>query len=208
MDLLPINTPNAQELMEREAFEFGTSTFQSKGDELRVEIFDPVLDTYYMDVPAVWKGTVVTANDSVELAFDPPLALEMPKLAALGVGRSKFQLLVGIKADRERLVSTLRDTVNENLTIIDVTLRADAPPLDAGITGRIIGMAGDPCGGIGGGLYDTDWYVLERVGQAGMCIIHKGRIVYGGQIAYNERYGPSDYKDCERFARQNCPLSD
>ena len=204
LDLLPLNTPNAQDAIERGAFGFEKGRFSNSGDALRVEIFDPVLDTYYLDIPDVWAGTVTTTGDLVSLVFDTPVGLEIPKLAALGVGRSKFQKLERMSCDKERLVSVLVDTVNGNLTNLDVRLSQTAGPAALGITGRLIGMSSDPCKP---DANDPNWYVYGRINAPGMCIIHYSEVVYGGEMAYVYEFGPSTYDRCADFARANCGLS-
>lgn len=205
LDLLPLNTPNAQEVMERGAFAFLGNTFVNKGDAVRIEIFDPVLDTYFLDAPDVWQGTVATSGDRIEINFQEPLALEMPKLAQLGVGRSKFQLVDKISCDPDRLVTELSDTVNGNVTILDVRLRIDASPLMVGLSGKIIGMASSDCPV--GDLGSKNWYVYSRRGQDGMCVLHEGETIYGGSVAYDKVFGPATYDECSRYANEHCSLS-
>ncbi|MDO8770866.1 MAG: hypothetical protein Q7K57_19590 [Burkholderiaceae bacterium] len=204
LDLLPINTPNAQEAIERGAFIFEKDRFSNSGDALRIEIFDPVLDTYFLEIPELWAGGVSVNGDLVSLVFDTPLGLEIPKLAALGVGRSKFQTLERMSCDRARLLSELVDTVNGNRTNLDVRLSLNAGPTALGLTGRLIGMSSDPCKP---NESDPNWYVYGRINSPDMCIIHYGEVVYGGQMAYVRRFGPSTYDSCAAFARANCGLS-
>lgn len=202
LDLIPVNTPNAQEAMERGAFAFSGDTFSNAGTAMRVEIFDPVLDTYFMDIPETWSGTIKVVDDLVTLVFNVPLAIEIPRLAAIGVSRSKFQSLERMSCDKVRLLSELRDAVNGNQTIFDVRLSDDAGPAALGLKGRLTGMASDPCKP---DPSDPNWYVYER-GQ-GLCIVHYGEVVYGGEMAYTYRFGPATYDSCVQFAGKNCPLS-
>ena len=207
LDLLPINTPNAQELIERGSFQFDSNSFSSEGDSSHIEIFDPVLDTYYLDIQEKWAGTIQVTNDTVELTFEPPLDLELPKLAQLGIGRSKFQRLVKMTGDSNRVVSELEDSVNKSKTLLDVHLKDEVPALAAGLQGKLIGMLSSECTVSGGGGTDN-WYVYERRNQQGMCVVHEGEYIYGGSIAYDKKFGPDSYDACKNYARANCPLSD
>lgn len=204
LDLLPVNTPNAQDAIERGAFEFKNEHFSNTGEALRIEIFDPVLDAYYLDIPETWSGVAATNGDFVNLIFDTPLDLEIPKLAALGVGRSKFQKLEGMSCNKDHLISQLVDTVNGNRTNLNVVLSLNAAPAALGLSGRLIGMSSNPCRE---DPNDPNWYVYGRINAPSMCIVHYGEVVYGGQLAYIRRFGPATYDRATEFARLNCGLS-
>jgi hypothetical protein len=203
LDLVPLRAAQAQDLAERAPFAFTGDHFESAGDALRAEIYDPVLDVYYLSVPDVWSGTVTITGEAVTIVFDTPIQLEIPRLAALGVSRSKFQKLTKINGDSQRIMSQLVDDANGSITIIDVHLLPDAPPLVAGLTGRIVAMASSPCPG----MAQDDWNVYERKNSHGFCVVHEGDYIYGGGQAYDRVFGPDTKDKCEDYARQHCPLS-
>lgn len=202
LDLLPLSTPNIQEGNERGSFSFKANKFENNGEPIHMEFFDPVLDTYYLDIPASWTGEIVVAADSssIEITFIPALEMELPKLAELGVGRSKFQLVEKLTADDFRTVTHLKDTVNGNMSVLDVQLKESAVPLELGITGRIVGLSTSGCPGEDPD--DPNWYVYEK---NGLCFVHKGSIIYGAN-GYSYRYGPARLGDCNAYADRNCNL--
>lgn len=203
LDLLPLSTAQAQELAERDPFQFTGDKFESSGDELRTEIYDPVLDVYYLSVPSVWSGSVIISAGTVEILFDTPLQLELPRLASLGVSRSKFQKLIKITGDPERVVSELVDDANGATTILDVHLVPTAVPLARGLTGKLLAMASSPCPTSS----EANWNVYERRNSHGVCVVHEGDYIYGGGQAYDKVFGPDTKEACDEYARANCKLS-
>ncbi len=204
LDLIPLSSAQAQQLAERAPFQFSGDKFESVGDALRSEIYDPVLDVYYVSVPEVWNGSVTTnAEGSVEIVFETPIQLELPRLASLGISRSKFQRLTKVTGSPDRVVSELIDETNGATTLLDVHLTPTAEPLAHGFTGKMLARASSPCEGGD----EANWNVYERRNSAGMCVVHEGDYIYGGEVAYDRKFGPDTKEACEQYARNNCPLS-
>ncbi len=219
LQLLPLQTPNEEEISMRGSFEWQGETFTNGASaETWVEFSDPVLGNFSSTIPPTWRGTIDVRDGEITLNFIDALKVSIPEIANQGINRSiqqRFdQAVLTAAFSRSRFV----DVSDENkISLIVATLD---PTVDLK-SGQALGVeneahiadsardlefyraisTGSSCGG--GDPDEPNWYVYRRVND-GLCIIHYGRINVGGVVAYVYEYGPDTKAACDRFWRDNC----
>lgn len=220
LDLLPLKTDQGAEIAARGMFEWDGDQFSNQAaEDLFVEFEDPVLKTFSITIPAEWSGTLSLSGDELTLTFEAPLTITIPELANQGVNRSALQNVSLIRLDpsasNTRFVDALEVT---RITWIVASLDPavsfmSAAALESFTSGedevtettrslryyRMFSTSNN-CGE--GDPDNPNWYVYERNG--GMCVVHYGEIIYGGELAYRYRFGPATKDKCDRYAQDHC----
>ncbi|MEM6410163.1 MAG: hypothetical protein AAF683_01350 [Pseudomonadota bacterium] len=208
LDLLPLQVADPDALTSKGdgTFEIQGDSFQNvSDDEVVSEFFDPVLQDHTITFPAIMAGKLDVSPDGglLVVSFQPPLEMEIPRLADLGVQRSMFQWITQITLTDESSVTVLKDKADEDLeTWVDaelVTPRTKALSVPATVQSiSTLGVSGscnsDPD--------DPNWYVYQR--RDNLCLTHYGRIAVGGQLAYRLRAGPGTKSQMDQFMNANC----
>lgn len=206
--LLPVTAEDTQPAIARGNFIFNGDRWENRAnDPLEVAFNDPVLKEYSITFPAVFAGTIEVVGPRVKLVFEPPIEIEIPRLAELGVDRSKFQQLVSVDTSPEQSLSILKEASGEQReTWIQVRLARNsalAPGAFLEVSGvRLMDFSsgGNPCGG---DPNDPNWYVYER-NTDHLCFVHYGTVIEGGQLAYTYRFGPATYDACNSWSNTHC----
>lgn len=221
LDLLPLQTNQDQRIRERGEFVVTGNHFENIADsELFVEFYDPVIEDFNLTLPEVWKGKVLVSGDEVDIVFENPLEINIPKISEIGVDRSSFQLLVSLHVTKSAAVSKyLDDTDSDKETWVVAELSEldddedESPALipEDGVAvtqafsssevNPMFAMASGSSGSCGGGDSDPDWYVYRKNG--GLCLVHKG-IIVGGSLHYTEIYGPDFKTNCDKYLLTAC----
>lgn len=221
LDLLPLQTNQDQEIRARGTFTINGDDFQNTADDdLYIEFYDPVIEDFNLTLPAVWKGTVKVSGNDIDLDFEQPLEINMPKIAQIGVDRSSFQLLKSLHVTKQAAVSKYVDLVDnekETWVVAELSDRVDeedipilTPEDGAQVTEVLMGskinsmfatMASGSSGSCGGDEQGTDWYVYRKRG--GLCIVHQG-IILGGSLHYTTKFGPDTKSNCDAYFLTLC----
>lgn len=200
MQLLPLQTDQAGDAARRGSFTFTNGKFSNISDEsLWIQFTDPVLKQFSATIPATWTGSISISGETLKISFDKPPLVQLPQLVQMGVGRSMYQNYLSLQVSPTMAISILQDTVNTaKETEIQVSL------VSGGTVSAQLHRASmayltvtDVSGWCGGNPNDNNWYVLK--GNDGLCIVHQGTVVEGGQIYYTVVYGPASKADCDKF---------
>jgi hypothetical protein len=132
--------------------------------------------------------------------------------------RSMYQRVQSIRIDAEVAVTRLVDELNGNkITLIAVHLvpgfrlllgpEESSSPDAQGTAGLRYSRAafdlGDICDDISGG--DDNWYVYRRR-RDGICVVHQGSTIEGGDLAWERFFGPGTKEEADR-AWSRCDAS-
>lgn len=206
---LPVESDEKDAAIARGNFVFSGDRWENRADEpLEVVFSDPVMKEYTIEFPAIFAGSVEVTGDKVNIVLDPPLAMEVPRLAELGVDRSKFQKLIRIDAAPDQSLTILREADGaKRETWIQVRLIADAGVaakafLEVSGVQLMASSGDDSCGK---DKDDPNWYVYQRRSDH-LCFTHHGTIITGGQVAYDKRYGPATYDACIEWENKYCQI--
>lgn len=205
--LLPLATPQREEIAKRGNFEWvSEQSWENRANtELRVQLDDPAMGTFFALLPAHWKGSVEGDESELELTFDTPLELEIPKLAELGLGRSAFQLFVSITVSAELAESVLDDGVDQSKETRVQAILGDflnVRQFEGNLKVRVAELfsLGRDCGTQD--KNDPNWYVYRRI-NGGLCFIHYGTVIDHAEI-YQYVFGPGTYEEASRAEQQSC----
>ena len=203
--LLPLQTAQTADAAARGSFTFSGSKFANVvDDETWIEFEDPVLKTFSATVPAEWTGSVTVTGNDLRVEFDRPIELDIPRLAELGVDRSRFQQYQAAEVSPSLAISYLRESIGEGReTWVEVELEPTALVTRSAaleIQSSSVFRASNNCDT--SNPNDPNWYVYQR--QGGLCIVHHGTIVVGGQVAYVYKFGPATQAQCSAWADANC----
>lgn len=200
IQLLPLQTDQAGDVAARGSFTFTDGRFSNiSTDTTWIQFTDPVLKQFSSTIPAKWSGSISVSGDTLKIGFDDPPLIQMPQLVKMGVGRSMYQKYLSLSVSPTFAISMMQDTADNNkLTEIQVSLTAShavaAHIRRASAAYLMLTDFSDLCGG---DPNDNNWYVLK--GNDGLCIVHHGTVVEGGQVYYVRVYGPASKADCDRF---------
>lgn len=205
--LVPLNTMQSEEAIQRGDLTFSGDQFENRDDQpLYMEFGDPVLETFSAEIPARWAGTVELDGDTVKVRFDPPIELEIPRLAEMGVNRSSFQALTRVTLSPSVSTSVLQEVGRpEKETWVEAILTENAlfeMAADADVASyvKMFGST-NPCGSTED---EPNWYLVRRKRDR-LCFVHDGKVITGGQVAYDVLYGPATKADCEEQEKILCP---
>jgi hypothetical protein len=197
IQLLPLQTDQAGDIAGRGSFTFGNGKFSNiAADKLWVQFTDPVLKQFSVTIPAKWTGAISVTDQTLKITFDNPPLIQMPQLVTMGVGRSMYQTYLSLQVSPSSAVSLLQDSVNENKqTQIQVALQAGGAHIRrASMTYLMLTDFSDFCGG---NPNDNNWYVFK--GNDGLCVVHHGDVIEGGQLYYTKVFGPNSKAACDQY---------
>ncbi|WP_417799198.1 hypothetical protein [Tenacibaculum sp.] len=114
--LMPLYYEDLSDVKERGDFELDNNNFQNSGDAFNMELSDPAIGSYFLDVPEVISGKYTKDNISEEfiIEFDSKLELEIPEITELGINRSSFQLLEKVISNLDGTTTILKDTIDSS----------------------------------------------------------------------------------------------
>ncbi|MFN3649291.1 MAG: hypothetical protein ACK47B_06885 [Armatimonadota bacterium] len=226
LNALPVESPQSGAAVKRGAFKITGKQFENVGSkELRMQFSDPALKDFTVTIPKRISGAIDSTTPALRISFDSLLLADIPRLAELGINRSRFQRVTGFELSAATSVTFLADDLNpDRLTWIDVALtdaahRAStaatlmelammAPQLarcpEVGEVMPVALRADDPCCG---DEEEKIWYVGRRHGTEGqrLCEIACHKFIVGGQVAYDNVWGPDTKKGCNDYEALNCP---
>jgi len=200
--LLPVTSEQVEVAKARGAFEFSGDDFRNEADSaLDMEFSDPVMHTFTVTIPEVIAGQVDISDTSLKISFSPTLDMDIPRLAELGVDRSRYQALRQIEVTAGASVTVLYERTGDQREtwIVAVLERGFIPQIRGLSEARSLSVlrSSDPCADLTG----DDYYVFRRTG--GLCFVNKGTIE-GGQLAYEQRYGPATQAECREWVNTHC----
>lgn len=205
VQLLPLRSEQLAEAAARGSFTFTDDTWSNEAmDELWMEFEDSVLQTFNTTIPRVWSGRVSINGEQLTIHFDSVLEIEIPRLSEMGVGRSSFQIMVSVDVDTDISLTILREVGQTGrdtwieAKLNESTMRMYAAPKE--VTRYSAFDTEDSCAQ---DENERDWYVYRRL-SAGLCFVHKGTIILGGEVAYERLFGPGTKAEADAFERQNC----
>ena len=221
-DLLPLQTNHAKDAIARGSFKINQDEFSNHvNDDLWMEFFDPVIEEYYVTIPASLEGTIKIKDDIVTIIFNVPLELEIPRISRLGIDRSAYQVLTSIQVSSVATISKFADvndsdketwilaefgvTQKTNLALFDLHFVDDKTEHSGErLVNPLLSLVdNENRSGCGPDPDDPGWYVHKRRSD-NLCIVHYGTMIYGGSISYIIVYGPNTRTNCQDWVNINC----
>jgi len=170
-----------------------------------MEFDDPVLQTFNVTLPKVWQGSLSILGSELNVDFNPLLELEIPRLAQLGVGRSSFQKLASIRVNTQVSVTVLKESgAGFRETWIEAVLMdGQRIAITAGEKVQKYTAFDSSSSCPPNDQNNANWYVYRR-SRDGICVVHEGEMIIGGQIAYEYKFGPNTKDACDNYYNTNC----